>query len=395
MLIADSWPLFITLLMKFLVLGSGMMGSAIAYDLVHSPKVDEVVLADIDAERASTCASSIRSKKLKPLGLDVNNASDVVRAMRGKDVTVGAVSYRSNVTLAHCAIEAGVHYCDLGGNDDIVEQQLGLDLEAKKRGVLVLPNCGLAPGLANILAARGAELFDSVDTIRMRVGGLPQKPVPPFNYQIVFSVEGLLNEYSGKSLVIREGKLANVDTLTELESISFPAPFGTLEAFHTSGGASLTPRMFEGRVRELDYKTIRYPGHCEKFRTLLELGFGSSEPLTPGSNVMTERELFIELLNRKLPHNGTDVVLLRVSLAGEERNVRRQLEYTMIDFYDESRNISAMMRGTAYPTSVIAQFLASGIITGTGALTPEQCVPLAPLVEELHRRGMTITQQWN
>ncbi len=379
--------------MNFLVLGSGMMGSAIAYDLAQSPGVDRITLADSDLKRVESAAAKIQSPKIKPLVLDVNNSDDVVNAMRGNNIALGAVSYRCNVALSKAAIDAGINFCDLGGNDDVVEEQLARDGRATKAGVTILPNCGLAPGLANILAARGAESFDAVDTIRMRVGGLPQNPVPPFNYQIVFSVEGLLNEYSGQSIVIRDGKLARVDTLTELEAIEFPPPFGTLEAFHTSGGASMTPRMFEGRVRELDYKTIRYPGHCEKFRTLLEVGYGSSEPLGLGANVLTERELFIELLKRKIPQTGKDVVLVRVTVAGTRQHVRRELAFTMIDFYDETRNISAMMRGTAYPTSVIAQFLASGVIDRKGAVTPEQCVPLEPLLAELEKRGMTITRQ--
>jgi lysine 6-dehydrogenase len=381
--------------MNFLVLGSGMMGSAIAYDLAQSDAVERVDLADADFRRAEAAASKSGSPKVKPVRLDVNERESVVRAMKENDVAIGGVSYRYNVALSKAAIEAGIHFCDLGGNDDVVEEQLALDRKARERGVTIIPNCGLAPGLANILAARGAEQFESVDSIRMRVGGLPQHPVPPFNYQIVFSVEGLLNEYSGKSTVIRDYRLKNVDTLTEVEAINFPPPFGTLEAFHTSGGASLTPKMFEGKVRDLDYKTIRYPGHCEKFRTLLELGFGSNEPLSLGSNILTERELFIELLKRKLPQAGLDVVLMRVSIEGRTALKHQRLAFTMIDFYDETRNISAMMRGTAYPTSVIAQFLASGTINAAGATTPEQCVPLNPLLVELRKRGIAITQEWN
>ena len=380
--------------MKFLVLGSGMMGSAIADDLSRSPQVDRVFLADSDLKRAESAAAKINSPRITPFLLDVNNGADVVNAMRGKNVAIGAISYRFNVSLTKVAIEAGVHFCDLGGNDDIVEEQLRLDEDAKKRGLTIIPNCGLAPGLANILAAGAARMFDTVDTIRIRVGGLPQHPIPPFNYQIVFSVEGLLNEYSGRSAVIRDGKLTHVDTLTEVESITFPAPFGTLEAFHTSGGASLTPRLFVGKVRELDYKTIRYPGHCEKFRALFEAGFDSSEPLGLGANVMTEREMFIELLKRKIPQAGKDVVLLRVTVDGAKDGTKRRVEFTMIDFYDESRDISAMMRGTAYPTSVIAQFLATRTINNPGVMTPEQCVPLEPLLAELKNRDVIISHQW-
>ncbi len=380
--------------MHFLILGSGMMGTAIAYDLAHSPGVGSVRLADADLNRARGASAKIASDKVLPVQVDVNDHDSVVRVMKESTVVVGAVSYRYNVDLSRAAIEAGAHYCDLGGNDGIVEEQLKLSEDAERHNVAVVPNCGLAPGLANILAARGVELFDIVDSVKMRVGGLPQHPVPPFNYQIVFSPEGLVNEYSGESVVLRDFKQTRVKTLTELESIDFPPPFGTLEAFHTSGGASLTPAMFEGRVRELDYKTIRYPGHCEKFRTLLELGFGSGEPLTVGTNVLTERELFIELLKKKLPQTGPDVVLLRVIVEGMRKRKKQQLTFTMIDFLDESRNISAMMRGTAYPTSVIAQFLAKGSIKARGAVTPEQCVPLDPLLAELNKRGMKISQEW-
>lgn len=381
--------------MNYLVIGSGMMGSAVAFDLARSANVDRVTLADVEYRRASASAAKIASPLVRPLQLDVEDFEQLVGEMEDHDVAIGATSYRHNVVLSKGAIQAGIHFCDLGGNDDVVKEQLALNARAKERNVTIIPNCGLAPGLANILAARGAELFDSVESIRMRVGGLPKHPIPPFNYQIVFSAEGLLNEYTGKSFVIRNGKLASVDTLTEVEAIDFPPPFGTLEAFHTSGGASTTPQLFEGRVRELDYKTIRYPGHCEKFRMLLEVGFGSDEPVSVGANLLTEKEIFLELLKKKIPQSGPDVVLMRVTIAGTKEMRNRSLTFTMIDFYDETHNISAMMRGTAYPTSVIAQFLASGTITQHGAMTPEQSVPLEPLLHELQTRGMVISQEWS
>ena len=163
----------------------------------------------------------------------------------------------------------------------------------------MVPNCGLAPGLAGILAVAGAGEFEEIDAIRMRVGGLPQHPRPPLNYQIVFSAEGLINEYVEDAEVIRNGVRTSVPSMRDLEEIAFPPPFGTLEAFNTSGGASMLPEMFEGKVKELDYKTIRYPGHCEKFRMLLELGFADPEPLTFGSTVKTRKELFADLLRTK------------------------------------------------------------------------------------------------
>lgn len=381
--------------MKVLVIGSGLMGGALAFDLVRSKKVSQVTLSDIDLTQAQRVATTINSDKIKAVHLDVNYYDTVIETMSGHDCAIGAVSFRHNLLLSKAAIESGVHLCDLGGNDDVVLAQLRLNDAAIKSNVTIIPNCGLAPGLANILAARGVELFDSVDSVHMRVGGLPQQPKPPLNYQLVFSTEGLLNEYSGKSVVIRNGKVAQVDTLTEIETIEFPSPFGTLEAFHTSGGASLMPQMLEGRVHELDYKTIRYPGHCERFKALLDLGFGSSEPITVGSNLLTAKEFFIELLKKKLESSGKDVVLLKVIIKGKRDNHYRILTFELIDFFDDNDNITAMMRMTAFPTSIIAQMIVEGVIGKRGVLTPEYCVPLSPLLEELKARAIAIHERWS
>jgi lysine 6-dehydrogenase len=381
--------------MKFLVIGAGMMGSAVAYDLARSSGVEGVTLADIDIARCREVARRIGSTKVHPVALDVNYYDQVINAMRGHDCAIGAVSFHHNFLLTTAAIEAHVHFCDLGGNDDIVHKQLSLNDRAKKADIAVIPNCGLAPGLANILAARGAELFDTVDSIHLRVGGLPQHPKPPLNYQLVFSVEGLLNEYSGKSTVLRNGTVTQVDALSETEMIEFPPPFGTLEAFHTSGGVSVLPQMFAGKVRELDYKTIRYPGHCERFKTLLDLGFGSNEPITVGSNVLTNKELFSELLSKKLEKTGKDVVLLRVWIQGIRERRLQTLTYNVIDFFDENDNITAMMRMTAFPTSVIARFIVDGRITVRGVATPEMCVPLRPTIEELRSRDIDVLERWS
>lgn len=380
--------------MKFLILGSGLMGSALAFDLARSKNVEKVTLADADLLRAEQTAHKIGSPTVVPMDLDVTMIDNVVDAMKRHDCVIGAVSYRYNSILTKAAIVAGVHFCDLGGNDEVVRHQLSLDAEARKANVLIVPNCGLAPGMANVLAARGAEFFDSLDSVKLRVGGLPQHPRPPFNYQLVFSVEGLINEYSGTSTVIRNGKVTQVDTLTEIETVAFPEPPGTLEAFHTSGGSSLLPAMFEGKVHQLDYKTLRYPGHCEKFKALLDLGFASNEPITIGSNLLTAKEFFFELLKRKLDSGGKDLVVLRIRISGRRGGRLQALTFELIDFYDEIDNITAMMRTTSFPTSIIAQLIVKGIITARGVVAPELCVPLDPFVTELADRNIRITQSW-
>jgi lysine 6-dehydrogenase len=374
--------------MKTLVIGAGMMGSAAAYDLANSPGVASVIVADRDGERAMQVAAAI-GPKAEPATLDTGVHADVIALMRRVDGVIGATSYTHNVALAKAAIEAKVRFCDLGGNMDVVYAQMELDAAARAAGVLILPNCGLAPGMACVIASGAAKKFSSVEEIHIRVGGLPQKPVPPLNYQLVFSPEGLINEYIEPAEAIRGGREVRVESMDDLEQLSFPAPFARLEAFNTSGGTSTLTKMFNGKVKELDYKTIRYPGHCEKFRVLLDLGFAGSEPVIAGNTTRTVREFFEDLLRKRLSANGPDVVLTRVTVAGTLEGKRRILAYEMVDYYDTAQKMTSMMRTTSYPTSVILQMAVDGRIPDRGVKPPEQCVPLDPFVAELAKRNIT------
>ena len=378
--------------MKYTVIGAGMMGSAVARDLALTDSSAEVILADVNAQAAAKAAARIAGN-VKPLQLDVNDSDILLRTLEGSNAVVSAVSYSVNLQITQAAIRARAHMCDLGGNNDVVQQQLGLDASAREAGVAIIPNCGLAPGLANILGATGARGFDSVDSMFLRVGGLPQHPRPPLNYQLVFSAEGLINEYIEKATVIRDGNVLQVDSMSDLEDISFAEPFGDLEAFNTSGGLSTMAALYVGKVRNLDYKTIRYKGHCEKFRTLLELGFASSEPIMVGGSVRTSREFFAELLRRKLDYGDTDVVLARATVTGWTGDTRKTLVYEFVDYYDNATGMTAMMRTTAIPTSVIAQMLAHGTINVRGVVPPEVCVPGDEMIRELAKRNITITKR--
>ena len=168
---------------------------------------------------------------------------------------------------------------------------------------------------------------------------------------------------------------------------------GTLEAFKTSGGISFLPDLLQGKVNTLDYKTIRYPGHCEKFKTLLDLGFATNEPLMVGTTIRTNREFFADLLRKKLDFGDTDLVVARATCTGLRRGVPTTVTYELIDYYDERAKLSAMMRTTAFPVSVIARMLVDGVISKRGALLPEQCVPGQEMINELAKRGITITKR--
>jgi lysine 6-dehydrogenase len=375
--------------MRILVLGAGRMGLGAAYDLAHNSNgVADVTVADLEAAKAQEVVARVASSRVTAASADVSDYASAVEIMRGHDAVISCVNYWHNRTLARAAIEAKAHFCDLGGNNTVVDAELALDAEAREAGVNIIPDCGLAPGMVSILAAHGAARFDRLEEIHIRVGGLPLDPRPPLDYQIVFSVEGLINEYIEPARVIRDGRVVEVESLTEVESLEFPEPFGTMEAFQTSGGTSTLPETFLGRVRELDYKTIRYPGHCERFKLLCDLGLCSSEEIEVGGVRVRPRHVLGEALTRVLPADGPDVVLVRLEFVGDGR----KLVYDIIDRFDETTGLSAMMRTTAFPASIIAQMMARGETTRRGAVPQELAIPPDVFVAELARRGIRIDE---
>jgi lysine 6-dehydrogenase len=378
--------------MKILVLGAGRMGMGAAFDLAHNSGADSVTVADLDLERARAVVATVHSERLTPAQIDVSDQAQVVALMRGHDAAISCVGYHLNLQLALAAIEARVNFCDLGGNNAVVDAELALDDKALAAGINIIPDCGLAPGMVSVLAAHGASRFTKLDELHIRVGGLPQNPKPPLDYQIIFSVEGLINEYVEPARVIRNGEIATVGSMTELESLEFPQPFRRLEAFQTSGGTSTLPESFLGRVRELDYKTIRYPGHCEKFKTMIDLGLTSSDVIEVDGARATPRRMLAELLSRYLPADEPDVVLVRVEFKGSLDGEERTLRYDIIDYYDQDTGLSAMMRMTAFPASIIAQMMARGETTMKGATPQELCIPPDKFVSALAEREIKITE---
>ena len=376
--------------MKILVLGAGRMGHGAAFDLVHnSPDVREVTVADFDLAKAEAVASSVGTDRISPRRADASDYAAMLELFRGHDSVISCVNYWYNESLSKAAIETKANFCDLGGNNYVVDSQLALDEDAKAAGISIIPDCGLAPGMVSILAMHGAATFDRLDEIHIRVGGLPQDPQPPLDYQLVFSVEGLINEYVEVARVIRDGKIVEVPSMTELESLSFNG-FPPLEAFQTSGGTSTLPDTFLGKIKHLDYKTIRYAGHCEKFKAMIDLGLCSSEGIVADYVKVKPRKVFGELLQRHLPADGPDYVLVRLEFIGEKDGSSSCLRYDIVDHLDESTGLSAMMRTTAFPASIVAQMMARGEVSKRGATPQEIAIDPVKFVAELDRRNIKI-----
>ena len=376
--------------MKFLVLGAGKMGQVVCHDLLNQPSTSLVVATDNNPRNLELLTRRFPDRRLRTVQCDLTQHERVIKLMRDADACVGAAHYGFNLDFTKAAIASGTHFCDMGGNNDVVRAQLAMDAPAKQAGISVIPDCGLAPGMASVLVAWGLEKWAGVDAVKIRVGGLPQNPQPPLNYTLLFSVEGLINEYVEPARLLRSGKIEIVEPLADVETLRFPEPYGTVEAFTTSGGTSTLPETYGTRLKNLDYKTIRYPGHCAMMRALYELGFFSSETIRFQSGAVTPRELAARLLVDHLPHEQKDVTLVRIVFSGMDAGKPRTHELTIIDRYDEKLHITSMARMTSFPSAIIAMMQADGRITKTGVFPQERGVPTQAFVDELTRRGIHI-----
>lgn len=380
--------------MKYLLFGAGLQGTAIAFDLLRqAPDTTLLTVVDGRVEALERLSARLSDPCLRTLAADVRATEAIGPLLDEADVAVSAVNYWHNDFLTEQSIAHRAHFLDLGGNNDVVARQFALGDKAAAAGVTVVPDCGLAPGLAGILGYWLAAGLQRCQSLKLRVGGLPAQPLPPLNYKVVFSVEGLLNEYIEPAVVIRRGRLQSVPSLSELESLTFPEPFGELEAFQTSGGTSTLPRTLDGKVENLDYKTIRYRGHCAQMRLLLDLGLGDEIPRGfPGGKV-APRQMLAALLQEKLDLPGPDVVLLLAEAEGwdgQGRAVRKTVR--IVDHHDRTHDISAMMRMTGYPAAIIARMLACGRIAAPGTRCQELVVPAPEMIEELRRRQVTVEE---
>jgi len=380
-------------ILKVLILGAGMMGRAIAFDLASFSKFNTITISDKDKKTLDSAKIFLKNKQVKYEVLDITNKEKVKEIFKKYDVVISAVPYFFNYSLTKTAIQTNTHFLDLGGNNKIVEKQLNLSDDAKENNVTIIPDCGLAPGMVSVITRDIVNYLDEIDYVKIRVGGLPLKPVPPFNYQIVFSLNGLINEYVEDALVLDNKKIISKNSMTEIENISFTYPFNKMETFLTSGGLSTLPYTFRYIIKYLDYKTIRYPGHCNMFKPILELGFGSEKPIKIKDKKIIPRDILIKLLKEKIPNKGKDVVLLKITSKGKKDNKELDIEYTLIDYFDEQNNITAMMRATGFPVSIIAQMINRQEITENGVCTCENIVPQDIFFKELEKRKIKIKKK--
>lgn len=379
--------------MRITVIGAGLIGSAVARELNQHETVDQIQVCDARARSLQDLHDDVKSSKLRSFQVDVRDINVLEPILRGSQCVVGCAAPEVNPLLAGACLELGIHFCDLGGNDEIAEQELRLHKAARQKALWIVPNCGLAPGLVNVLCLEGIKQFDEVEAAHLRVGDVPLHPDPPFNFRISWSAEKIIDDYTLPVQVITGGKVKHIDPLTMDEPISFPAPFGEMESFCTAGGLSTLTQQLAGTVKTLDHKTIRWPGHANQMRALLGLGFGESRNIDVRTH-LTYRDVLVRRMRQRLGGAHEDAVLLRVLIKGLREGKKCTLVYEMVERYDPEFKMTAMKRCTSIPAAVATVLIASGEVKGGGAGPPENVLPRRKYLKMLAERGLNVSTIW-
>lgn len=378
--------------MKVLILGCGNIGSVAAEDLAKSLSSIQVVVADKNEARAKDVAERIGGSNVSWIQLDVTNLSNLANALKDFDLVMGFLPGKLGYRLAGACIDAGKDLVDVSY---MSENPLALTDNAIKANVTIAPDCGLAPGISNILVGHAAAELDKVQTVHIMVGGLPEKPVPPLDYVITWSPENLIDEYMRKARIVKEGKIIEVEALSGLEEIEFPE-FGKLEAFYTDGLRTLPQTITD--VYDMWEKTLRYPGHAEKIKLLKTLGFFEEEQIDVDGVAVSPRKLTVKLLEQKLRKPEVkDIVALKVEVSGVKNGRQTRYVYHLLDHYDEKRGITAMARTTAYSASIIAQLMLKKALKEKGVVPTEKIgldnALFKLFLEGLEKRGIKIAEE--
>jgi lysine 6-dehydrogenase len=383
----------------YAVLGAGRQGAAAAFDLAMRGRAEEVVVADVDPHRAAAAAERVNDLAGRPVArsvtLDVTDPAAVEDLLEPVDAALAAVSYRFNRIITRAAIRARTHLCDLGGNMDVVRDQLALDHVARDAGMAVVPDCGEAPGLANNLTAYACTLLDRVEEVHLYDGGIPLHPRDPWRYELTFNVDGLTNEYQGTTTFVRDGRPVEVICLdpAEDEMVDLGPPFGRLEAL-AAATASTLPITVGRRVGTFTSKVLRWPGHGSQFRAFRDLGLFAETPIEVDGRRVVPRDVFHALLDPRIrvPEGSPDVVLARIVVRGTHRERPAEGVVDLRVDPEPQLGFTAMQRATGWHAAIVMALMASGQVD-PGARPVEEAVDPRRMVEEVLARGFDVRER--
>ncbi len=383
----------------FVILGAGRQGTAAAVDLALRGGAARILLYDADpaqAERAAARVDALAGRAVaEAAALDVRDHAAVVSALRGADAALSAVPYRFNLPITHAAIEAGTHLCDMGGNTAIVREQLALADEAAAAGVSLLPDCGMGPGLVNVIAVRAMDLLDAPRAVLVADAGLPQDPQPPWNYALTFNINGLTNEYDGTVAQLRGGEMVRIEALSHPRDITLPG-LGTFESFIAEGG-STAAWTFEGMLEHFETRIMRYPGHYAAFRAFKELGLFGEEPVVVGEQSVVPRELYHALLAPQIVRPGIrDMCIMHAEAVGEKDGEAHVAAVDVHDRYDEATGLTGMERLTGWHCAVMMGYQVAGVVPPGArpleALMLDGQPTAADVLDAMQARGISVSE---
>ena len=382
--------------MKITVLGAGAIGSAVAYDLCRRPEVARVQVCEAQPVTLRGYRSAHAHPNLRTYEADARDAPTLEPILAGSAVVVSCVGSEHSGRLARLALDLGAHFVDLGGPDGTLDDAPALADLAERRQKWVVTGCGLAPGLAGVLAMRGLARFETATAARIRVGDVPTDPDAPFRYRLAHSAEKLLNDYTQPATVLRDGRIETRAPLTGVETLDVDG-LGTMEAFYTGGGIGALAEALEGRLARLDAKTLRFPGHADQMRFLLDLGLADRTSLDVRTH-LSYRDVLVRRLRQRLGGAYHDAVIVRVEIEGEvgggDGREAGTLVYEIVDRFDEASGLSAMQRCTGFPAAAAAVMLGSRGVPGGGVGPAEQVLPFEPFFASLAERGIAVTERW-
>lgn len=377
----------------YAVLGAGMQGTAAAYDLARFAGPATIKLGDVSLHQAERSARRVNelagTAACEAFAVDALDPASLAGFLKDVDVLLSCVPYWMHPQIAKVAIDTRTHMCDLGGNTEITLETLQMHDQAVAQGVTLVPDTGLAPGLVNSLGMWLIENLPDCHTVRLYCGVLPQNPKPPFNYKLTFNVEGLVTEYDYQAVTLQGGEIKLVDTLADVEELEFDG-FGKMEAFNTSGGTSTAPYTFQNQVTNYVYKTIRWPGHCERMRIFKDFGFWREDEVQVNGKTIVPKALFCRVFGESLGQfDDLDQCLVRA--VGEAAGGGRK----QIDIFDKqcpATGFTSMERLTGFSMSIYAIEMAAGRVA-PGAVRYEQAVTGTKFVEEIQKRGVQLAFQ--
>src|SRR5699024_9813627 len=307
------------------------------------------------------------------------------------DIAVACLPHALSLPTIEGAIDAKCHIVDLVRS--LFEEKKALHKKAEEAGVLIVPGCGVAPGITNFLAARGVELLDETDEVVMICGGIPKDPLPPLWYQIVFRFESLMGLYTRPALAAENGELVHLKPLSGLEQMTFPEPVGACEAVITD--AHSTAYTLKDKAKKVYEKTVRYKGHWEKMGVLAELGFFSEEKIDVEGTLISKMKMTEKIVEPHLRGDSNkDITALRVTAEGKKDGKRLTHIWEMVDHYDEMRDITSMAKTTAMPAVLVAERIINGEIQNTGVIPVEEIIigeQFDPFIKDLQKKGIHIS----